>query len=69
MFGENNDTPDNSALTLDERVEALKKDIVRDAYRQHRTVRKVASALGITSSKAQRLIKEYCKDLQKEDKM
>ena len=67
MFRENHDTPDNTALTLDERVEALKKDIVRDAYRKNQTVRKAAAALGITASKAQRLIKEYCGDLQKEN--
>lgn len=67
MFRENHNTPDNSALTLDERVEALKKDIVRDAYRKNQTVRRAAAALGITASKAQRLIKEYCGDLQKEN--
>ena len=59
MLRENHDTPDNTALTLDERVEALKKDIVRDAYRKNQTVRRAAAALGITASKAQRLIKEY----------
>lgn len=67
MLRENHNTPDNSALTLDERVEALKKDIVRDAYRKNQTVRRAAAALGITASKAQRLIKEYCGDLQKEN--
>lgn len=67
MFSEALNAPDNTHLTLDERVEALKKDIVRDAYRKHQTVRKVAAALGITASKAQRLIKEYCGDLQKEN--
>ena len=67
MLRENHDTPDNTALTLDERVEALKKDIVRDAYRKNQTVRRAAAALGITASKAQRLIKEYCGDLQKEN--
>ena len=67
MFSEALNGPDNTHLTLDERVEALKKDIVRDAYRKHQTIRKVAAALGITASKAQRLIKEYCGDLQKEN--
>lgn len=67
MFSEALNAPDNTHLTLDERVEALKKDIVRDAYRKHQTVRKVAAALGITASKAQRLIKEYCGDLQEGD--
>ncbi|URT71465.1 sigma-54 interaction domain-containing protein [Cytobacillus firmus] len=46
--------------TLDNALDETKRNLVRRSYQIHKSSRKVASDLGISQTKAVRLIKEYC---------
>ncbi|MBY6053134.1 sigma-54-dependent Fis family transcriptional regulator [Cytobacillus firmus] len=46
--------------TLDKALDETKRNLVRRSYQIHKSSRKVASDLGISQTKAVRLIKEYC---------
>ncbi|VFQ43091.1 sigma-54 interaction domain-containing protein [Desulfoluna butyratoxydans] len=50
---------DNTWGTLDEAVEALEKRIVSDAFKKEKSSRKVAQALGISQTRASRLIRKH----------
>ncbi|WP_232506368.1 hypothetical protein [Bacillus thermotolerans] len=49
--------------TLDEALDQTKRMLVRNSYQTNQSSRKVASDLGISQTKASRLIREYCADL------
>lgn len=46
--------------TLDEAIEALERDMIVRAYEEHKSSIKVAEALGLSQSRAYRLMKKYC---------
>lgn len=48
--------------TLDERMEMLEASIVRDAYQEFQTSRRVADALGISQTRANNLLRKYIGD-------
>src|SRR5699024_4424331 len=50
-------------LSLDEAVEQTRRNIIRRAYRKHKSSRKVAAHLNISQTTATRLIREHCKDI------
>ena len=65
MFGltEMNETlAEAKTKTLDERMEALEASILRDAYQEYRTSRRVAEALGISQTRANNLLRKYVKE-------
>lgn len=45
--------------TLDERLEVLEASIIRDAYQEFQTSRRVAEALGISQTRANNLLRKY----------
>ncbi|KMY55248.1 histidine kinase [Bacillus sp. FJAT-27231] len=49
--------------TLDEALDQTKRSLIRRSYQMHKSSRKVADDLGISQTKASRLIREYCEDL------
>lgn len=49
--------------TLDEAIDQVKRTLVRNSYRKHRSSRKVAKDLEISQTRASKLIREYCGDL------
>ncbi|KZN99460.1 sigma 54-interacting transcriptional regulator [Bacillus badius] len=49
--------------TLDQALEETKRTFIRRAYQTHKSSRKVAGDLGISQTKASRLIRQYCSDL------
>ncbi|GIN19808.1 sigma-54 interaction domain-containing protein [Siminovitchia fordii] len=51
------------ATTLDKALSDTTRILVRKAYIEHGSSRKVASELSISQTKASRLIREYCRDL------
>lgn len=46
-------------------LESVGKQLIRESYKKHRNMKKVAEDLDISHSKAFRLVSEYCKDLMK----
>ena len=59
MFEINADYNVDESKTFDSLVNAYKKQLILNAYNQFKTSRKVANHLGISQSKAARLIKEF----------
>ena len=59
MFEINNDYNMDKEGTFDSLVNAYKKQLILNAYSKFKTSRKVATQLGISQSKAARLIKEF----------
>lgn len=59
MFEMNADYNVDESKTFDSLVNAYKKQVILNAYNQFKTSRKVANHLGISQSKAARLIKEF----------
>lgn len=57
---ENLEELNNKNVTLMDSIELLEKDVVKNAYQNYKSSYKVAEALGISQSKAYRLIKKYC---------
>lgn len=49
--------------TLDEALAETTKRLVRKSYQHHKSSRKVALDLGLSQTKASKLIREYCTDL------
>ncbi|EJL42730.1 sigma 54-interacting transcriptional regulator [Brevibacillus agri] len=49
--------------TLDAALAEVEKQMVRRSYQKHRTTRKVAADLGVSQTKATKLIQKYCRDL------
>ncbi|WP_257350339.1 sigma-54 interaction domain-containing protein [Pseudalkalibacillus decolorationis] len=49
--------------SLDKALNETKRILVRNSYQTYKSSRKVAKDLGISQTKAARLIKEYCSDL------
>ncbi|MBT2690121.1 sigma 54-interacting transcriptional regulator [Bacillus sp. ISL-47] len=52
--------PSTTSATLDQAIDETKRMMVRQSYETHKSTRKVASDLGISQTKASRLIKQYC---------
>lgn len=50
-----------ASMGFNSRVDAFKKELVQKAYEQYPTIRKLAQALEISPTTAQRLIEKYCK--------
>lgn len=50
------------AKSLDARMEMLEASIIRDAYQEYKTSRRVAEALGISQTRANNLIRKYVKE-------
>ncbi|MEG0377126.1 MAG: sigma 54-interacting transcriptional regulator [Eubacterium sp.] len=46
-------------------LESVGKHLIRESYKKHQNMKKVAEDLDISHSKAFRLVSEYCKDLMK----
>lgn len=46
-------------------LESVGKHLIRESYKKHKNMKKVAEDLDISHSKAFRLVNEYCKDLMK----
>ncbi|MDO4289411.1 MAG: sigma 54-interacting transcriptional regulator [Eubacterium sp.] len=46
-------------------LESVGKHLIRESYKKHKNMKKVAEDLDISHSKAFRLVSEYCKDLMK----
>ena len=46
-------------------LESVGKQLIRESYKKHKNMKKVAEDLDISHSKAFRLVSEYCKDLMK----
>ena len=46
-------------------LESVGKQLIRESYKKHRNMKKVAEDLDISHSKAFQLVSEYCKDLMK----
>ncbi|WP_349730043.1 hypothetical protein [Peribacillus frigoritolerans] len=49
--------------SLDKTLEELEKNLIVTSYTKFRNTRKVAHQLSISQSKASRLVRKYCKDL------
>jgi transcriptional regulator with PAS, ATPase and Fis domain len=49
--------------TLEKALDETKRIMIRRSYQIHKSSRKVASDLGISQTKAARLIKQYCSEL------
>ena len=62
MFEINADYNVDESKTFDSLVNAYKKQVILNAYNQFKTSRKVANHLGISQSKAARLIKEFANE-------
>lgn len=52
----------NEAASYNERIDSLKREIVTKKYAEYPSTRKLAKALAISPSTAQRLINTYCKE-------
>lgn len=52
--------------TLDRALDETRRILVRQSYQTYKSSRKVAEDLGISQTKASKLIKEFCLDLKKE---
>ena len=50
----------NGNINLKESIELLEEDVIKKAYQTYKSSYKVAETLGISQSKAYRLIKKYC---------
>ena len=50
-------------MGLNKRVDAFKKELVQKAYEQYPTIRKLAQALEVSPTTAQRLVEKYCKEV------
>lgn len=50
------------AKSLDARMEMLEASIIRDAYQEYKTSRRVAEALGISQTRANNLMRKYVKE-------
>lgn len=50
----------NESASYNERIDSLKREIIIKKYAEYPSTRKLAKALGISPSTAQRLIKRYC---------
>ncbi|WP_394137699.1 sigma-54 interaction domain-containing protein [Cytobacillus oceanisediminis] len=50
----------STSSTLDQAIDETKRLMVKQSYETHKSSRKVASDLGISQTKASRLIKQYC---------
>ncbi|PKM59717.1 MAG: Fis family transcriptional regulator [Firmicutes bacterium HGW-Firmicutes-4] len=46
-------------------IESVKKSVIRDYYRKHPTSRELGLSLGLSQTKANRLINQYCGDIEK----
>lgn len=44
-------------------IESVKKSVIRDYYKKHPTSRALGLSLGLSQTKANRLIKQYCADI------
>jgi len=51
--------------TLDHALEETKRMLVRQSYQKHQSSRKVAEDLGISQTRASKLIREHCSDMKK----
>ncbi|MGL4607593.1 MAG: sigma-54 interaction domain-containing protein [Eubacteriaceae bacterium] len=47
-------------------IDSVKKSVIRDYYKRYATSRELGLALGLSQTKANRLINDYCSDLLKE---
>jgi transcriptional regulator with PAS, ATPase and Fis domain len=54
--------------SLDKAVDETRRILIRKSYQTYKSSRKVASDLGISQTKASKLIREYCDDLMNEKK-
>ncbi|MBF7096822.1 sigma-54 interaction domain-containing protein [Alkalibacter mobilis] len=54
---------DNSNESYDRILDSIGKHLIRESYKKHRNMKKVAKELGMTHSKAFRLVNEYCQDI------
>ena len=52
-----------SGVGFNKRVDAFKKELVQKAYEQYPTIRKLAQALEVSPTTAQRLVEKYCKEV------
>ncbi|QQE75794.1 sigma 54-interacting transcriptional regulator [Brevibacillus composti] len=55
--------PHSSPVSLDLAVQEYEKELVVNSYKKHKSSRKVAADLNISQTKASRLIRKYCQDL------
>ncbi|MED0669698.1 sigma 54-interacting transcriptional regulator [Aneurinibacillus aneurinilyticus] len=60
---EKGQSPSVSALDLDSALEEVEKKMVIDSYTKYRSTRKVAEHLSISQSKAVRLVRKHCSQL------
>lgn len=59
IFGIIDKTDEDCSLGFDERVDKYMEYIIRKAYKKHHSSRKVAEHLGLTQTRAHKLIKKY----------
>lgn len=52
-----------TGMGFNKRVDAFKKELVQKAYEQYPTIRKLAQALEVSPTTAQRLVEKYCKEI------
>ncbi|WP_042345140.1 sigma-54 interaction domain-containing protein [Bacillus massiliigorillae] len=66
LFQKNNSSStllNTSDVTLQDALDDCEKSIIVNSYRKYRNTRSVAADLSISQSKASRLIRKYCKDI------